>query len=526
MAVLTAAARLTDEFADAVRLLGNRFPVSNLGLARVCFDLEFSEKTVSDDVEVQLAHTCDKRLPRFLIRRDDERRVFFRQTLQGNRELFLVGFALRLNAHGDNGLGERRRFETDFVVSVAESVARYDVLRADNRADCARVCLFNIVSLVRFDNEQARDTFGFARTRVVNCHTLLYAATVYAYKDEFADERVGPQFESQSRRSGEVVGDDFQRGRVFVVFAVSLNRGNVERAGEVVDNCVEQHLHALVLERRTGDNADKVERQRSLADAQTEFVFREVCFAFEESFHNAVVEIGDGFDKFGSVLFRLFLVFGGNFNGVVLDALRVVFVIDIGLHRNEVYQAFELVFRANGEEQRVGIAAELCFNVFDRAVEVRARSVHLVDESNAGNVVLVHLTPNRFGLGLNARDRAEYRDSAVENTQRTFNFGSEVDVSRGVDKVDLVFDTLERTVLGFPVASNSRRCNRDTAFAFLLHPVGHSRAFVNFANLVDYAAIKQYTFRASCFARVDVRRNTDVSRVFQGLDPVRRIFFG
>ena len=76
------------------------------------------------------------------------------------------------------------------MVSFTESVARYDVLRADDCADCARVCLFDIVALVGFDNEQSRDAFALARARVVDCHTLLYATAVYANENEFSDERV------------------------------------------------------------------------------------------------------------------------------------------------------------------------------------------------------------------------------------------------------------------------------------------------------------------------------------------------
>ena len=173
----------------------------------------------------------------------------------------------------------------------------------------------------------------------------------------------------------------------------------------------------------------------------------------------------------------------------------------------------------------MGVAVELRLDVFDRAVEVGSGSIHLVYEGDARNVVLVHLTPNRFRLGLYARNRAEYCDRSVENTQRTFHFGGEVNVSGGVDKVDLVLDALVGTVLCHPVARNSRRCNGDTAFAFLFHPVRDGSTFVDFADFVDYAAIEQNTFGASRLACVDVRRYTDVSGIFQRLRSIGRIFF-
>lgn len=62
--------------------------------------------------------------------------------------------------------------------------------------------------------------------------------------------------------------------------------------------------------------------------------------------------------------------------------------------------------------------------------EVRAVAVHLVDVSDTGNAVLVRLTPDGFGLRLNAAACAEHRDRAVENLKRTFDFDGEVDVTR------------------------------------------------------------------------------------------------
>ena len=222
---------------------------------------------------------------------------------------------------------------------------------------------------------------------------------------------------------------------------------------------------------------------------------------------------------------RQFLIFRGNVDNVVLNALRVVFVVHIRLHRDEVDESLEFVFGSDGEEQRMRIAVELCLNVFHGTIKVRTRSVHLVDESYTGNIVLVHLAPHRFRLGLYARNRAEYRDGAVENTEGTFNFGGEVNVSGGVDKIDLLLDSLKRTFFSCPVAGNCRRRNSNAAFAFLFHPVGYSRTFVNFADFMNYAAIEQDTFRAGCFTRVDVRRYTDVSGIFERSCSIGRIFF-
>src|SRR5213076_2830811 len=74
----------------------------------------------------------------------------------------------------------------------------------------------------------------------------------------------------------------------------------------------------------------------------------------------------------------------------------------------------------------------------DAPAEVGADAVHLVDEAEAGDVVLVRLTPDGFRLRLHTRDRVEDRNRAVEHAQRALDLDREVDVAGGVDDVDPV----------------------------------------------------------------------------------------
>ena len=78
-------------------------------------------------------------------------------------------------------------------------------------------------------------------------------------------------------------------------------------------------------------------------------------------------------------------------------------------------------------------------------VEVRAELVHLVDEADARDVVLVGLAPDRLGLGLDALLAVEHGDRAVEDAQRALDLDGEVDVARGVDEVDLVCRSRSRS---------------------------------------------------------------------------------
>ena len=67
----------------------------------------------------------------------------------------------------------------------------------------------------------------------------------------------------------------------------------------------------------------------------------------------------------------------------------------------------------------------------NREVEIGAHLVHLVDEADTGDVVLVGLTPHGLGLGLNALLAVEHGDGAVEDAQRALNLNGEVNVTGG-----------------------------------------------------------------------------------------------
>src|SRR5690606_16333243 len=76
VAILAAAARLAHELALGLDRTADRLAVGDLRLAYVRLDLELALHAIDDDLEVQLAHAGDDRLPRFLVRADAERRVF------------------------------------------------------------------------------------------------------------------------------------------------------------------------------------------------------------------------------------------------------------------------------------------------------------------------------------------------------------------------------------------------------------------------------------------------------------------
>ena len=135
-------------------------------------------------------------------------------------------------------------------------------------------------------------------------------------------------------------------------------------------------------------------------------------------------------------------------------------------------------------------------------IEVGADAVHLVDEGDARDAVLVGLPPHGLGLRLHAADRAEQGDGAVEHAQAALDLHGEVHVPGRVDDVDL------RVAPGH--GGRGRR-DGDAALLLLRHPVHDGRAFVDLADLVRLAGVVQDALGRRGLAGVDVRHDADVA---------------
>ena len=198
-----------------------------------------------------------------------------------------------------------------------------------------------------------------------------------------------------------------------------------------------------------------------------------------------------------SAFFRRFV---GDLFNVVLRAHGLV-VPENGLHLDQIDDALEAGFLADRDLDRDRTRIQALANRIDCMLEVSARLVHLVDEANAGNAVLVRLTPHCFRLRLDTVNGVKAGDGAVEYAERTLHLGGKVHVARRVDNVD-------EDVL--PGACRRGGCNRDAALLLLLHPVHRCGTFVHFPDTVRDARIEQDALGRSRLPGVDVRHDSDV----------------
>ena len=134
----------------------------------------------------------------------------------------------------------------------------------------------------------------------------------------------------------------------------------------------------------------------------------------------------------------------------------------------------------------------------------------LLTKHMRGTWYLFGLAPDGLGLRLDAGDRVEHRDRAVEDAQRPLHLDGEVDVAGRVDDVDPAVA---------PLAGGGGAGDRDAALLLLDHPVHDRGALVDLADLVGPAGVIEDPLGRRGLARVDVGHDPDVARPREGILP-------
>src|SRR5882762_3871293 len=527
VSVLALTAGLLDVAAFGERLLANRFAIGNLGASDVGLHIVFAQHAVDDDFKVKFTHAGDQGLAGIGFGGNAEGRIFLREALQGDPQLVLVRLGFRLDGDGNHGSRKVDRLKNDLLVFVAQRVAGVDALQSDASANIAGVDFVDFFTLVRMHLQQAADAFAGTLSGIHHVTAGLEHAGVDANVGDVADERVGHNFESQ-RGERLIVSGAAENG--FVVLGIdALDGRNVDRGRQVINDGVKQGLNALVLESGAGKNGNDFQRQCGFADRLAHFLNAEGAFG-EVLVEDGVIVFGNVLHHFAAMFVVESLVDGGTLEsgGDVGARVNEGFVPQFfdfedfklgaeGLFQphnhflfEEVDDADEIVFAAEGELQGNGMRAETLANGADDVVKVRAHAVHLVDEANARNAILVGLAPHSFRLRLHACDGVENADGAVENAQRALDLHREIHVAGRINNVDAVF-----FVVAGPTGGGGGAGDGDAALALLLHPVHGGRAFVHRTNLVGDTRIEQDALGRRSLSGVDVRHNPDIAGVFE-----------
>src|SRR5690606_28504214 len=134
----------------------------------------------------------------------------------------------------------------------------------------------------------------------------------------------------------------------------TLDRGDVDRAREVVDDGVEQLLDALVAQSGTTEHGSREVREGSTADAGLELVLGDLV-PFDVADHDLVVDAANGFDQLVAGGLSGFAQVLGNLAALGLVAL---FAAEPPPgHGDEVDDAVGLDFSTDGNLDCNGITA-------------------------------------------------------------------------------------------------------------------------------------------------------------------------
>ena len=506
--VLTGTTGLLLVFAVDVDFLGDGLLVGNLRRTYIGLDLELAEKTVYDDLQMELAHAGDQRLSGLLVGRHAERGILLSKLCQSLAHLVLTCFRLRLDRDFDNGLRELHGLQDYRMILIADRIAGRRDLETYGCRDIAGVHLLKLLALVRMHLQDTADTLLLVLGRVEHIGTGVHRTRVNAEVSKLTYEGVGHDLECKSRK--RLLIRRLSRN-IVAVLVNTLDVRDVGRSGKILDNGIQKLLNALVAVCGTAQNGDDLRRDGSGTKGllQSRYIG---YIALEVLLQKLVVGLADGFHHLLAILLRLILHVIRDIRDLHGIALRIRIVVRLHLH--QVHKTLEGVLLADRQLQSYRVLAEAGLDHGDYVEEIRTGDIHFVDKCDSRHVVFVCLTPNCLRLRLNTALRAEHADGAVQHAERTLHLDREVYVAGGVDDIDSMFQLAGLRLVVFlkcPMAGGCGRSDRDTALLLLLHPVHGRSAFVRITDFVVDTCVIQDSLGESRLAGIDVSHDTDIT---------------
>ena len=117
---------------------------------------------------------------------------------------------------------------------------------------------------------------------------------------------------------------------------------------------------------------------------------------------------------------------------------------------------FQNRFVADGGLLRQGVriseihaaAAELVLQMGQQGFPVRPRQIHLVNKEEGGDLIPFQQIPQCPGVALYAVSTGDHQHGAVQHLQRSFHFGREVYMARGVQQRHTGLPQFQHRLLG------------------------------------------------------------------------------
>ncbi len=218
-----------------------------------------------------------------------------------------------------------------------------------------------------------------------------------------------------------------------------------------------------------------------------DFVERRL-YAVEQLLHQMIVEIGDSFQQFAACLLgRRLHVFG---NGILGFAVSIE---TPRLHVGEVDVSLKLLGVSDWQLLGDHVAAVGALQCRQRACEVGARTIHLVDDEEMRHASRFEEVDDRLSLSDASGIGFHHHDGGVDAAERRLGLSEEVDESRAVDDgyVDVV-----RGGVGEPDGGRLHVCD---VFGLV---IGNGRSLGDRTAAPDRSRVRQNRLNQSCLACV------------------------
>ena len=316
---------------------------------------------------------------------------------------------------------------------------------------------------------------------------------------------------------GERIGHDLkcERRKRFVIRRTTqhllpriridaLHGRDIKRRGQVIDNRIEQLLHALVLEGGTAEDRDDFDGNSPDPDHAMDLLLGQ-RLTIQVLFHDVVVEFSHSFKHLLPIFLGLVEHICGNLVDLILGAKSLV-IVEKSLHSYEIDRAAKLAFPPDRNLNGYRVCPKPINDRLHAGEKVGPDTIHLIHECDARNTILVRLPPNRFGLRLDSLHGIEHGNRAVKDPQGSLNLDGEVYVTGSIDDIDAVI---------FPETGRCGRGNGNPAFPLLFHPVHRGSTLMYLTHLMGQPRVVQNALGRRCLAGINVSHDADIARTFE-----------
>ena len=229
---------------------------------------------------MQLAHAADYELTRFRIFVICKRRIFSRKDRK--RIVHPVAFGKRFGFEGDgnDGFGKLRLFEQHRHPLASERVARLRELQSDEGGDIARRDGIDRLFFVRVDPENSVDPLALFFVDVVHLRAARNFPRIHAHKTQKPHIRIVLDFKHQADGGSVFFARHFDFFFFVALYVQADGRRHFVGRRKIIDNCIDERLHALIVAGASHDKRNDCARYRLFADRFFE-LFDRYLFSFE-----------------------------------------------------------------------------------------------------------------------------------------------------------------------------------------------------------------------------------------------------